>query len=34
MFGFLASYFDIELSVHDKCIKFVETDVFVYEDKP
>ena len=34
MLGFLSSYFDIEVSVHDKCIKFVDTDVFVYEDKP
>lgn len=34
LLGFLGSYFDIQLSVHDKCIKFVDTDVFVYEEDP
>jgi hypothetical protein len=31
---FLGSYFAVEISVHDRCIKFVETDIFVYEEDP
>lgn len=24
----------MEISIHDKCIKFVETDIFIYEEDP
>lgn len=31
---FLCTYFSVQISVHDKCIKFVETDIFIYEEDP
>lgn len=31
LFEFLAGYFSVEISVHNRCLKFVETDIFVYE---
>jgi hypothetical protein len=34
LYDFLCSYFNIEISLHDKCIKFVETDIFIYEEDP
>ena len=34
MLNFLCNYFGVEISIHDKCIKFVETDIFIYEEDP
>lgn len=34
LFQFLCGYFNVEISTHEKCIKFVETDIFVYEEDP
>lgn len=31
---YLCSYFGVEITLHDRCIKFVETDIFVYEEDP
>lgn len=28
---YLCNYFEVEITFHDRCIKFVETDIFVYE---
>ena len=34
LFQFLCGYFNVDISIHDKCIKFVESDIFVYEEDP
>lgn len=34
LFQFLCGYFNVEISTHERCIKFVETDIFVYEEDP
>lgn len=34
LFQFLCGYFNVEISIHDRCIKFVESDIFVYEEDP
>lgn len=31
---YLCNYFGVEITFHDRCIKFVETDIFVYEEDP
>jgi hypothetical protein len=28
---YLCNYFQVEITLHDRCIKFVETDIFAYE---
>ena len=33
-FAYLSSIFDVELELFDKCIKFTDADVFVYEEVP
>lgn len=34
LLSFLCSYFNVEVSTHDRCVKFVETDIFVFEEDP
>lgn len=31
LLSFLCSFFGIEVELHDACIKYVDTDVFVYD---
>ena len=31
-YDFLSKYFAVEVAFHDNCIKFVDTDIFVYQD--
>jgi hypothetical protein len=32
LFDFLSSFFSVDISSYDKCLKFVESDIFVYEE--
>jgi hypothetical protein len=34
LFDFLSSFFTVDISAYDKCLKFVESDIFVYEEDP
>jgi len=34
LLGFLCPYFGVEVEIHNECIKYVETDIFVYELNP
>jgi hypothetical protein len=34
LFQFLCSHFGVEISTHDRCIKFADSDIFVYEEDP
>jgi hypothetical protein len=34
LFDFLSSLFSVDISSYDKCLKFVESDIFVYEEDP
>ena len=31
-YDFLSKYFAVEIAFHDNCLKFVDTDIFVYQD--
>ncbi len=30
LFNFLVSYFNIEINIHENCVRFPQTDIFVY----
>lgn len=34
LFDFLSSFFSVDISSYDKCLKFVESDIFVYQEDP
>lgn len=34
LFDFLSSFFSVDISSYDKCLKFLESDIFVYEQDP
>lgn len=34
LFNSLVEHFNVEVEVHDNCIRFTQTDIFVYEEQP
>lgn len=32
LLAFLCQFFGLEVEVHDNCVKYVDTDVFVYDE--
>ena len=34
MFEFLAAFFCVDIALYENCLKFIDSDVFIYEESP